>query len=117
MADITYPTSLPLPGKTLTRTRSREMLVSKKESGVRQTRPRFTAARMRWKVQYVGVSTGEMLAIEEFFESVEGGVLFNWEDPHTGEEYEARCLTGEIEWRHIGSGLWNSNQITIEEEP
>ena len=87
---------------------------SEAESGIVQTRPRYTRLRHSWVLTWNILIYNEYLLLKNFYiEQKGGGLLFSWMHPYTKNEYLVR-FNGDFKAKNSERDYWNIS-ITLDE--
>ena len=84
------------------------------ETGIVQTRPRYTRMRGTWALGWANMRGAHYRALRDFFRQMKGGALsFNWTHPRDGTAFEVR-FKGALNARHTVMDCW-SVSLTLEQ--
>lgn len=87
---------------------------SEAESGIVQTRPRYTRMRRSWQLGWANMRGADYRLLRAFFEQVRGGALvFGWRQPRENKVFQVRFV-GPIIGRHTVMDCW-SVTLNLEE--
>jgi phage-related protein len=108
-----YPSSIQLPsgcGETTPDPAIRTDF----ESGIVQTRPRYTRMRRTWQLSWAYMNGPDYRALRAFFEQMRGGSLnFNWTHPAENSVFDVR-FRGEMQADEQSYDYW-SVSCTLEQ--
>lgn len=84
------------------------------ESGIVQTRPRFTRMRSAWVLSWANMKGADYRTLRSFYRGAYGGVSsFNWTHPRDGTSSEVR-FKGVMRAKHTQMDFW-SVTVTLEQ--
>jgi phage-related protein len=84
------------------------------ESGIVQTRPRYTRMRGIWGLSWANMRGADYRTLRTFFRQMKGGALsFNWTHPRDKTAYEVR-FKGSLNSKHTAMDCWNVS-LTLEQ--
>lgn len=77
------------------------------ESGIVQTRARFTRIRRTWQLSWANMRGADYRLLRAFFIQMKGGSLsFGWTHPRESTTFEVR-FRGDLSGRHTVMDCWN----------
>jgi phage-related protein len=111
-ASYTWPTvQLPL---NLDETTEDPVIRTEFESGIAQTRPRYTRMRGTWALGWANMRGDDYRTLRTFYKQMKGGALsFNWTHPRDDDTYEVR-FRGVLNSKHTVMDCWNVT-LTLEQ--
>lgn len=78
---------------------------SKTEGGYVVSRARHTRTpRKTFSTGFTSISAAQFATLQGFFDSLTGGVVFDWTDPATGALYSVRFAEGPLKSKYVGMG-------------
>jgi phage-related protein len=84
------------------------------ESGIVQTRAKFTRTRGTWGLSWANMRGADYRVLRDFYKQMKGGALsFNWTHPRDGTAFEVR-FKGAFNAKHTAMDCWNVT-LTLEQ--
>jgi phage-related protein len=84
------------------------------ESGIVQTRARYTRMRQTWALGWANMRGADYRGLLAFYRQMKGGALsFNWMHPRNGATFEVR-FKGSLNAKHTAMDFWNVT-LTLEQ--
>lgn len=84
------------------------------ESGIVQTRARYTRLRRTWELTWAAITNSEYGVLRAFYVAQHGGsLIFEWHHPYENTNYSVR-FKGELKAKNSQLNYWNLT-ITLEE--
>ena len=84
------------------------------ESGIVQSRARYTKQRRTWTLSWIALTNSEYQILRNFYLSVSGGSLvFSWKHPYEDTTFLVR-FNGELKAKNSQRDYWDLS-LTIEE--
>jgi hypothetical protein len=80
-------------------------LRTKADDGYVITRAKHTRApRKTFTTGFTNMKDADKLTLQGFFDSMKGGLVFDWTDPPTGSVFTVRFAEGPLKFKYVGIG-------------